>query len=129
MITLKTVLRANAASCSIFASLFILNPIQVTVFLGGNAPAPEPVLLALAGVLMLNGVHLLWASFKPMPSKLLVMYFSLGDFGWFIGTVCLVLLGVWVTTAPGVIAAMLVAVVVGLLGVLQMTRRKKMGDC
>ena len=129
MITLKTVLRANAASCIIFALTFLLQPTQVATFLGHDTPAPETVLLVLGVVLMVNGFHLLWASLKPQPSKFLILYFSIGDFIWFFASTSLVILGVWITTESGVTASILVATMVAVFGALQIAERKKMGNC
>ena len=129
MITLKTVMRANAASCIIFALIFLLNPAATAALLGGEIPAPDLVFLILGAVLMFNGLHLIWVSSNPMPNKLWVLYFSFGDFLWVIATAVLLILGIWITTGIGVIASMVVAIVVGTFGVLQMMKRKAMGCC
>lgn len=129
MITLKTVMRANAASCIIFALIFLLNPAATAAFLGGEIPAPDLVFLILGAVLMFNGLHLVWISSNPMPNKLWVLYFSFGDFLWVIATAVLLFSGIWITTGIGMIASILVAAVVGIFGVLQMIERKKMGHC
>lgn len=129
MITLKTVMRANAASCIIFALIFLLNPAATAAFLGGEIPAPDLVFLILGAVLMFNGLHLVWISSNPMPNKLWVLYFSFGDFLWVIATAVLLFSGIWLTTEIGMIASILVAAVVGVFGVLQMIERKKMGQC
>ena len=129
MITLKTVMRANAASCIIFALIFLLKPTEAATYLGRDTPAPETVLQVLGVVLMANGFHLLWASLKPLPSKLLVLYFSIGDFIWFLASISLVILGVWITTESGAAASILVAIMVAAFGVLQIANRKKLDDC
>jgi len=129
MITLKKVMRANAASCIIFSLVFLLIPAESAEFLGADKPAPDIVLLALGLGLLTNGLHLFWASFQPLPSKNLVLYFSAGDFIWVIASISLVLLGVWITTGAGIAAALIVATVVAALGVLQMITRKNMGHC
>jgi len=129
MNTLKSALRANAASCIVFSLIFLLKPTEVAMFLGGDTPAPETLLQALGAVLMANGLHLVWASRMPRPSKHLVLYFSSGDFIWAIASISLVLLGVWVTTAAGIVVSMLVSVMVVVFGLLQMVKRKNMGDC
>jgi len=129
MITLKTVMRLNAASCIIFALTFLLKPTETAVFLGPETPAPEIVLLALGLGLLANGLHLLWASSTPLPSKAMVLYFSAGDFIWVLASLSLVGLGVWITAASGIAAALIVAMMVATLGVLQMTKRKQMGNC
>jgi len=129
MITLKKVIRLNAASCIIFALIFLIKPTKSAVFLGRETPAPDIVLLALGLGLLANGLHLLWASFQPLPSKTLVLYFSAGDFIWVFASLSLVALGVWITTASGISAALIVATMVAALGVLQIIKRKEMGKC
>ncbi len=129
MITLKTVLRANAMSCIIFGVIFVLAPMAVAQFIGGNNPAPELALTVLGIILLVNGAHLVWASFKELPHKFLIMYFSIGDFLWAIMTVILVAFNLWITTLEGVIASLLIAVGVASLGVLQLFKRKAMGSC
>ena len=129
MNTLKTVLRANAASCIIFALIFLLKPTEVAAFLGRDTPAPDAVLLVLGVVLMANGFHLLWASVKPLPSKLLVLYFSIGDFIWVFVSISLVILGIWITTESGAAASILVAMMITAFGVLQIAKRKEIGNC
>jgi len=129
MITLKTVMRANATSCIIFALTFLLIPAEVATFLGRDTPVPETVLLALGIVLIANGFHLLWASFKPLPSKLLILYFSIGDFIWFFASTSLVILGIWITTESGATISILVAMMVAAFGVLQIVKRIKMSNC
>lgn len=129
MVSLKNVMRANATSCLTFGGLFALQPSQVANFLGGASPAPQIYILILGILLILNGLHLLWASRIPMPQKKLILYFSAGDYLWVIGSIGLIVSGVWITTAGGVLVASTVAVVVGLFGVLQMTSRKAMGHC
>jgi hypothetical protein len=124
MITLKTALRANAASCIIFALIFLLIPLEVSTFLGGSTPAPETVFMVLGLTLMANGLHLIWTSLRPIPHKLLVLYFSMGDFIWALASIILISLEVWVTTESGIVAAGLVALMVAALGLMQITRIK-----
>ena len=128
MITLKAVLRANAASCIIFAAIFLLKPAGVASFLGGDTPAPEAVLLILGAILMFNGGHLLWASFKALPSKLLVLYFTAGDFLWVLASLGLVTMELWVTTEPGALATTLVAALIAVFGVLQIVKLRTLGQ-
>lgn len=121
MLSLHNVMRANAMSCMVFGVLFALLPGQVAVFLGGTAPAPRIYILALGVMLIIHGMHLVWASRQARPKKQLILYFSLGDFIWVIASVGLMLLGVWITSYTGVIATSLVAVMVGIFGILQLT--------
>lgn len=129
MLSLKNIMRANATSCLAFGGVFALQPSLVANFLGGASPAPQSYILILGIVLILNGLHLLWASRVPLPQKELILYFSTGDYIWVIGSVGLIVSGVWITTPGGVLVASAVAVMVGLFGTLQMTSRKAMGHC
>ncbi|MEO9276083.1 hypothetical protein ABFY09_14695 [Marinomonas sp. 5E14-1] len=129
MITLKNVMRANAASCIVFGLIFLFIPSAVAVFLGGEAPAPDWVFSLLGAVLLFNGLHLIWVSTNSMPNKLWILYFSFGDFLWVIATILLLVLGVWITEGVGILASIVVAAVVGAFGLLQMFKRKAMGNC
>ena len=129
MLSLKNVMRANATSCLAFGVLFSLQPNQVANFLGGASPAPQAYILILGILLILNGLHLLWSSKVPLPQKNLILYFSAGDFIWVIGSVALIISNVWITTTEGMLLATIIAAMVGLFGVLQMTSRKAMGHC
>lgn len=125
MITLKTILRANAASCIVFGLIFLLRPIEVAAFLAHNTPAPMTALVFLGAILVLNGLHLIWASVQSYPNKYLVIYFAIGDFIWVLTSISLVLMGLWITTQLGIIASTLVAVMVGTFGLLQITQRDR----
>jgi len=127
MTTLSYVMKANAISCIVFGLIFLIIPSKVIMFL--SADIQPPVLLILGVGLIINGLHLTWASLKPMPSKALVLYFSIGDYIWVLGSISLVLLGIWITTTAGILTTLVVSAMVGLFGVLQMLKRKGMGDC
>lgn len=127
MATLNTVMRANAVSCIGFGLTFLLLPSSVILFLSADMPVPETVLLCLGVGLLLNGLHLIWASLKPTPSKLLVLYFSIGDFIWVLVSIGLLFLGIWITSTEGMIVAAAVAAVVGLFGLFQLRARTAMG--
>lgn len=114
---LATILRANAASCLGFGVLFITAPGPVAAFLGAT---PEPVLTAVGAGLMLNGLHLLVASFRRPARPVEIIWFSLGDFGWWLATLGLIAAGIWITTPGGITAALSVAAVVALLGAAQL---------
>lgn len=118
MTALKTILRLNAASCIGFGALFVAVPGAVAAFLGAPA-APRLGILALGALLILNGLHLLHTSLRPDPPRWLVLYFSAGDFLWVAVTAVLVATGVWITSAPGISAALAVAAMVGAMGVAQ----------
>ena len=126
MITLKTVLRANATSCIIFGFIFLLIPTKIALFLNDKDVLPDTAIIILGAVLLLNGIHLLWASFREYPSKYLILYFSAGDFIWTICSIVLLILGTWITTTLGVITSILVAVMVSVFGLLQIIKRREM---
>jgi len=116
MYNLKLILRLNAASCLIFGALFVAAPDLVAAFLG----AAPPLLLRIVGaVLFLNGLHLSWASMRTPLPKVELYYFVAGDASWVLLTVLLLVLGVWITTTPGIAAAIAVAAMVGAFGLLQ----------
>ncbi len=123
MKTLSTTLRLNAASCLLFGLLFAFAPDWTSSLIGNSAP----FILRIIGLgLILNGVHLLFAASR---SKIIcpeLLYFVLGDFAWVIATVALLILGVGVTTAVGVVAAILVAITVGSLGFMQFREARRL---
>ncbi len=124
MITLNHIMKANAASCILFGVMFIAIPDSVTAFLSAEMPAPQLLLQILGAGLIANGIHLIWASLKPIPNKWLTLYFSIGDYLWVVGSVALVLSRVWIDTTAGIITTLVVAVMVGVFGVLQMRKLK-----
>ncbi|GLR72212.1 hypothetical protein [Agaribacter marinus] len=124
MLSLQNVMRANALSCLVFGLLFSIYPSSVAEYVGGTSPAPQSVVMVLGVTLVFNGFHLLWASNLALPNKLLVLYFSMGDFIWVIASLGLMMAGFWVTTINGIVAASAVAVMVGIFGVLQLYIRK-----
>jgi len=119
MPALKTILRLNAASCLGFGALFTAAPGAVGTFLGAP-PAPDTLIVLLGAVLALNGLHLLHTSFRPEPPRLLVLYFSAGDFLWVAITAVLIGANLWITTAAGIAAAIVVALAVGGMGLAQL---------
>ena len=125
MVTLQTVLRMNASTCIGFGVLFTVIPDSLARFLSATSPAPGYVLLILGLGLIAQGIHLIWTSFQIQPSKALILYFSMGDFIWTMASVLLILLGVWVNSPLGVLYTGLVALIVGLLGVMQIRAYKK----
>ena len=113
-------MRINAASCLIFGALFVLAPATVGSFLAEKTPAPELYILILGVVLLINGLHLLWASIRTQIGKYLVWYFSSGDMLWVIASLALLLAKLWVTSPAGILTTILVALLVGFLGVMQL---------
>ena len=112
MITLNLVMRINALSCITFGLIFLAIPDQVSGFLATVSPAPVTILYILGVGLIINGLHLFWASRKVRPGKALVNYFSIGDFIWLLASIGLVAMEVWIDTAAGVLATLAVAFVV-----------------
>lgn len=125
MITLKQVMRANAASCIVFGCIFLTIPADVTSFLSTNMPAPETILLLLGIVLIVNGLHLILVSLQPKPGRLVLLYFSIGDYIWVIASISLIFLGIWVTTPEGIFTTLAVSLMVGWFGVMQMYLQSK----
>ncbi len=105
-----------------FGMIFTVFPTTVSVFLSNDNPAPTLVILVLGIGLTLHGIHLLWASQQAIVNKGLIQYFSAGDFLWVLATLMLITFKVWVTTLYGVMAALLVAIAVGMLGIAQLTK-------
>ncbi|CAA0092303.1 Uncharacterised protein [BD1-7 clade bacterium] len=120
MITLKNTLRMNAASCISFGLIFALFGNTTNQFLSATEPAPTIIIQILGAVLIVNGLHLLWASALKAPSARLVMYFSAGDFLWVLLSAVLALLGIWIDTPMGIAATLVVALIVGAMGALQL---------
>lgn len=120
MSLLKTALRLNAVSCIGFGVLFSVVPGAVAAYLGQTRPAPSMVILILGIGLILNGIGLFLAARARHPSGPLVLFFSTGDFLWVLATIVLIVMGIWIETTAGIIAALLVAAVVGLFGLLQL---------
>ena len=129
MITLSNIMKTNAFSCIGFGFTFLFLSEEVQNFLSANNQAPSIVFTVLGVGLIFNGLHLIWASLKLMPSKHLVIYFSIGDFIWVLGTSYLLVVGMWITTPTGITATLLVSGMVGIFGLLQMIKRKEMGNC
>jgi hypothetical protein len=121
---LKIVLRSNAASCLVFGLVFLLIPQPVAKFLSPYHPVPLLILMSVGVALIINGLHLIWASRQVAPSQTLILYFSIGDLLWVLGTAVLILNNIWITSVKGIIAAIAVSIGVGTFGVLQMLKRK-----
>ena len=116
---LHRILLLNALSCIGFGALFIVGPAWVAEFLSPQNPAPVLGICILGILLAVNGAHLLWASKQETPNKWLVRYFALGDFAWVIGSLLLILMSLWVTTTPGIVATLVIAAMVGGFGAMQ----------
>jgi len=101
----------NAVSCLAFGLLFALFLEPVRVLLGS---VPAGLLQVIGILLIVNGVHLAFASARERLRQFEVLYFSAGDILWFIGCVALVGANVYITTGVGQMAAIVVAL--GVLG-------------
>ncbi len=112
MPSLNIILRANAASCLLFGTLFVLRPAGTAHFLSAAA-APSWMILVLGAVLIGNGLHLLWAATRSKPLRWEVLYFTGGGLAWVLITLVLIMAGIWVTTPAGIAAALGVAIIVG----------------
>ncbi|MEP2472965.1 MAG: hypothetical protein ABJH45_15605 [Paracoccaceae bacterium] len=117
MDSLKFIMRLNATSCISFGLLFTIVPHVIATFLGG---APKAVILVLGIGLLANGVHLIVASRRRTVSEIEVIWFSLGDFGWWLATLALIAADLWITTTSGIAVAVIVATFVAGLGVAQL---------
>ncbi len=113
---LRIVLRLNAASCLVFGAIFLLHPEATARLLG----APSSLAILFVGVVLLfNGGHLVWASQRRQPRPAEIYYFTTGDLLWVSLTIVLVGTETFITTSEGIIASLLVAALVGALGILQ----------
>lgn len=110
-------MRLNATSCISFGLVFTIIPHLVATFLGG---VPEVVIIVLGIGLLVNGLHLILASRRAELREIEVIWFSLGDFGWWLATLVLIVANVWITTTWGIVVAAGVATVVAGLGVAQL---------
>lgn len=117
MDSLKFIMRLNATSCISFGLLFILIPQVIATFLGS---VPKTVIVVLGIGLLANGAHLIVASWRGTIREIEVIWFSLGDFGWWLATLALIVANLWITTTSGIAVAMIVATFVAGLGVAQL---------
>ncbi|MGJ8686351.1 MAG: hypothetical protein ACSHWQ_02645 [Spongiibacteraceae bacterium] len=125
MITLKIALRTNAASCLFFGILFLAIPSSTASFLSIGAVAPTSLIMGLGAVLSINGAHLIWASRQASISKLLVYYFSAGDFAWVAGSLGLIASELWISGDRGITTTLWISAMVGLFGSLQLWKSKE----
>ena len=116
MESLRTILRANAASCLIFGLGFLLWPTAASHFLG---EVPNWLVQLVGAILIVNGLHLLLASSRAQPRPLEIIYFAIGDYIWFVGTLIILASGQLVTKSDGILAAWAVALMVITFGCAQ----------
>ncbi len=120
--TLNAIMKWNATTCLFFATVFLIFPREVINFLSTNTPMPVLVLQILAIILLINGLHLLQTANKQKISKIIVVYFSITDFSWVLFSLFLVMCNLWVTSSAGIISTIVVAVMVALFAVLQLSK-------
>ena len=116
MKTLQNVMQLNAISCLGFAALFIFAPSLVSSFLG---EVPTIAVQIIGGGLLLNAIHLVFASQRSNISLQTVIYFAAGDILWFMATLFVLASGAFITTSAGIYAALAVAIVVATIGLAQ----------
>lgn len=116
MKTLRNVLRLNAASCLVFGLLLVFWPEPVGAALGASALG---LLRAIGFLLLANAAHLVIGSLRASLHPSEILYFSLGDILWFIGSLALVGANALVTTGSGQLVVMVVAVGVLAMGIAQ----------
>lgn len=129
MPTLNKILHANGSTCLIFGIILVLFPSQIALFLSSSAPAPCEWIIAVGCLLLCNSGHLFWVARSPLPSKWHIVYFSLGDMLWVLGTMGLVITHTWITNSFAIIVSYIIALLVGTLGALQLFIRQKLGGC
>ncbi len=117
MTSLRQMLRLNALSCLIFGALFAILPGTVVAVLGNP---PTGLVRAIGIGLLLNGLHLVLAAGRAQLRRGEVMWFSLGDLGWWTGSMALLASGVWVTTGLGIVLTAAVAAGVAGIGLAQL---------
>lgn len=114
---LKLVLRLNATTCIFFGLLFSLLSHNVGQFIGTE----QYLVIMLLGIaLIINGLHLIYASSRKKLFTLEIYYFSIGDILWFCAT-CICITGAFfITNWAGIIASVIIAMVVLSLGLAQL---------
>lgn len=120
---LRKILRVNALSCLVFGSLFVLKTPVVLSFL--ETKSLDFLISILGFTLLLFAIHLICASFRKLLIKNEILYFALGDILWVALTIILLLFSDITTSTRGVIASLLVALMVGAFGLMQMIYAKR----
>ena len=113
----------NSLSCLIFGILFVAASDSVNSFIGNSVTWLIPVV---GVVLIFNGCHLLLACKREKPICPEILYFVVGDIAWVVISVILIILGIVITSSQGIVASLLIAVMVGLFGVLQVVGYKNL---
>lgn len=113
----RFLLQLNAATCLAFGALFTFFAPAVAAFLG---MVPAGPVQWIGAALMLHSGHLLLASFRERIGDLELWYFSSGDLLWFLASLWLLAATDLVTKIPGIIATLVVAVIVAMIGLAQL---------
>jgi hypothetical protein len=121
---IKIIMGLNAISCLIFGAAFLFFSHETAQFLSGNNKN-SVILLTLGISLIFNGIHIFFSIYRS-PKKIEVIYFSVGDFLWVIGTLVTIYFEYLVITSTGIWAAFIVGAMVGTFGVLQLKQVKSL---
>lgn len=113
---LKKVLLLNSISCILFGLLFLFFPSSTSSFIGNNIVW---LIQVVGAILVINGLHLMYASKREKPVCPEVLYFILGDFLWVLGTIGLILGGLIITSTKGIIVSLIIAIMVATFGYMQ----------
>jgi hypothetical protein len=119
---LRFLLGVNAVPDFVFGALFMLAPAETAAFLG---KAPVDLMSVLGVVLILHGVHLAITARRKNISPGTIYYFSAGDILWVNLTLMLAASGTFVTTGPGIAAALGIALFLGAVGLMQIWTLKQ----
>jgi len=113
---LRLVLRLNSASCIFCGTAMTFWHNEIAQMLGN---ANSVAVLVVGICLFFNGVHLVFASMRHSLRCYEITYFALGDFGWVIATALMIAFGAGITSTAGITIAILIALMVGVFGLLQ----------
>lgn len=110
---LRIFLLANCASCTVFGLLFTFWAATSAAFIGD----PPVVLLRATGIILLaNAALLMLTALRFADNRALIQFFVMGDAGWVLLTLALVLSGLWIGEGIATVAALAVAAMVGFFG-------------
>ena len=116
-------LRGNAIFSLVSGILGILLSGWLANYIGASLAWP----FALVGAVLLGHALILWLGSGRRPvAKLLAQYAILGDIGWILGTIILILIDPWDFTTRGKMLLGVLADIVALFGLLQYVGLRKM---
>lgn len=97
---LKNMLRGNATFSEVSGLIGLLAAGPIAAFMG--LPAGGRIVLMVVGALLIGHGLILWFGSGQSPiSPLLAWYAIIGDIGWIVGTVVILLLDPWSLTTGG----------------------------